>query len=360
MGNKPALLLPDDLIEQLDSQSIYKAMFKDVTGYDYPWEVNYNKFDKIRGKFNQIERGVRSAYPNKEITCVITGKGAFWLPQSGTEMYKEKVDRQLQTLKSEGPMPIWRFTSAEMYTNHLGNIRQLIMAVAHDLVLLEHLRDSFTSNHDFIQREFERCELHVRGFLDELKEHGDELSFAVSDFISLAERCRITQEMLIRGEATPEELGYDEETLSRVLNVIDVRLKKRMPSYQRRIMAVHNKVKDSLRGGEVTQLTRVSRWDMAYALMGDPPAGYKGQAMLASMEHEGMNTFVSSREQELGVSEHGQEALNISQQVESVKSGEAPPAYEPEPAEETHEDDSAQSETEKKKKTGMAYLNRRR
>jgi len=353
--SKPALLLSDDIVKQLEELSLYQALFSELTGAEHPWDVDYNSFQDLRYRFHQIEDGVRAAYPDREITCVIAGKGAFWVPQSGIDLYRDQVGKKLKDLKDGGPMPVWQLTTAEMFTNHIGNLRQLVMAAAHDMVLLNQFKDSLGNNHSFLNREFENSELHVRGLLDELKEQGTHLSFSLSENIMLAERCRITQELLSRGEITPQQLGYDEKTLEEAVKTLDSRLKKRMPTYERRIMAVHSQAKDLLRGGEVTQLTRVSRWDMAYAFIGTPPKGYQGQAVAAYMEREGMTAVVASREEELGASEGGQEALVVAKEAaEARKSPEAVPIEEAAPPQ------AQAPKPEKKRVRGMAYLDRKR
>ncbi|MEW6237207.1 MAG: hypothetical protein AB1656_17630 [Candidatus Omnitrophota bacterium] len=354
---KPALLLSDDIVKQLEAISLYQALFPELAGAEQPWEVDYNSFQDLRYKFHEIEDGVRAAYPDREITCVIAGKGAFWLPQSGLDLYRDQVGKNLKALKEDGPMPVWQLTTAEMFANHIGNLRQLVMAAAHDMVLLNQFKESLGNNHTFLNREFENSELHVRGLLDELKEQGAHLSFSLSENIMLAERCRITQELLSRGELTSKQLGYDEKTLEEAIKILDSRLKKRMPTYQRRIMAVHSQAKDLLRGGEVTQLTRVSRWDMAYAFIGKPPKGYQGQAVAAYMEREGMTAVVASREEELGASEKGKEALVIAQEaVEARKAPEAAPI----PAVEGAPPQAQAPKPEKKRVRGMAFLDRKR
>ncbi len=354
---KPALLLSDEIVILLEDYALYKITFSELSGTEHPWEVDFNLFKKIRGHIYQIENGIRNSYPDREITCVIAGRGMFWLPQQGLENYKEEIDKQVTRLKKEGPMPVWQLTTAEMFGNHINNIRQLIMAAAHDLILLNNLKESLGGSHDFLQREFENCELRVRGLLDNFKDQGDHLSFAMSNYVSLAERCRITQEMLERGETSPEQLGYDLETLNRVIAVLDKKLRDRIPTYQRRILAISNKIKESLRGGETTQLVRISRWDMAYSMMGTPPVGYKGQALIAESEREGLDVVVSSRESELGESEEGKHALNISQEAQETTPETEPPAVPEEPAEEPKPESKTQ---EKKKPRGMAYLDRRR
>lgn len=318
MSGNPAVLISDELINVIEERSLCKVYFRDLTGTEYPWEVDLHSFQDIRGKFYRIEQGLRNANPEQEITCILAGRGAFWVTRPGVEDFFEGLKKPLKKLKIEGAMPVWKMTSAEVFGSHLSNMRQMILAAAHDMVLLEYLRESLGNQHDFIHREFEHCELTVRALLDNIKDQGPNLNFATHQEIIMVERCRITIELLERGVRTEQELGYTREDLERVMEILDKSCRKDYPAYNKRIASVFNQVKHCLQDGEGAQLTRSSRWEMTYALCGRPPVGFRNQAEIVSVEREGMKALVCSRVEELGSSEITSKAMEISQQVDQV------------------------------------------
>ncbi|MGI6458214.1 MAG: hypothetical protein ACOX5R_21710 [bacterium] len=68
------------------------------------------------------------------------------------------------------------------------------------------------------------------------------------------------------------------------------------------------------REGESSLLIRSSRWEIAFALMKEVPFGFRKLPYLNSLERNGMKQIVTSREQELGTTETGQQALGVSRQ----------------------------------------------
>ena len=89
---------------------------------------------------------------------------------------------------------------------------------------------------------------------------------------------------------------------------------------------------------KTTQLTRSSRWEYAFSLLGsNVPDGYGGQSMVAEKERDGLQTIVASREEELGESEEGKDALQAAEQAAKTKESPAPdvktegPSPEPKP-----------------------------
>ncbi len=361
MVDKPAVLISDDQVAQLAKSAICKVSFQELTGTQYPWEIDLKAFQSLKAKLDHIEDALRSANPVLDITCVLTGQGAFWQPREGIESFLKGMDTIRKQIKQEGPYPIWKLTSAEMFSSHLNNMRQLIMAAAHDLVLIDHLKDPLGNNHILMQREFEQVERHVRILLDEITDQGGNLEFAMSKDIILLERVRITEEMFNQGLITEQDLGYSLAELESVQSVLERRCEKDFPKFRQRLQGTYNQVKESLRNGECTQLRRVSHWEMAFAMIGIPPIGYQGQSKLASTERDMMTAVVASREMEAGPSQEGQTALTKAEESRRlVEPGTPPPLMPEEPVEEPAEELSEASPTTPKKKPRMAIMDRLR
>lgn len=357
MSGNPAVLISDELIHLLEDRAICRATFQDLTGTLYPWDVDLRIFQNLRGKLFRIEKSLRAANPTQEITCVIAGKGAYWLPRNGVEEFFEGLQKPLKKLRIEGPVPVWKMTSSEIFGSHLSNLRQLILSTAHDIVLMDFLQESMGGNQDYIRREFENNELSVRGLLDAIQNQATNVQFALNEDIVMIERCRITLDMLEKQVTSESDLGYSVKELAQVMEVLDRRLRKEIPTYQKRLGSVVNQVKEHLRGGECTQLVRSSRWEMAYAIIGSAPFGFRGQAKGVALEREGVKTVVSCREEELGKSEEGLKALEVSKQVdEKIGKKEEPVVVESAP---TAPVESAKNE-EKSHFRRMAYTSRTR
>ncbi len=318
MTKNPAILISDELIHLLEDKAITKAYFYDLAGNHYPWDVDLRRIKDIRRQLVQYEKQVRSAIPWQEITCILAGKGAFWLSRDGMDEFYENLNEPVQKLKVTGPMPVWKMTSSELLFSHLSNLKQMILAVAYDLILLHHLKDRLGSSHDFIRREFENSELSIRTLLDDFQKQKSNLEFVTQEEIVLVERCRITMDMLEYEETTEQELGYTQDDLMRVMRVLDKKCKEEMPSYAKKIYSVNSQIKKSLREGESSSLTRASRWKMTFTMLDDLPRSLKGQETLSDLEYDGMKSIVLSRENELGQSESGQQALQASEQAETL------------------------------------------
>lgn len=361
MTEKPAVLLSDELIAQLAKTALCKISFQELTGFQYPWDVDYATFQLIKAKLDHIEKALRSANPAMDITCVITGHGAFWEPQEGLDLFKKNIDEKKVQMDEEGPYPVWKLTSSEIFVSHISNMRQLVLAAAHDTVLLEHLKDPLGNHHILFQREFENTERRVRILLDDISGQGENLEFAASKDVILLERVRVTQEMLNRGAISEKDLGYTVEELDRVQQVLSKRCEKDYPKFRQRLNGTYNQIRESLREGECSQLRRVTHWDMAFSMLGTIPIGFRGQSQLVRDERELMTTVVASREEEIGGSTEGQAVLAAAEETRQAvdPQSSAPPVPEEEP-EITPEVESSVEEPPKRKKSvrRMAIIDR--
>jgi exonuclease VII small subunit len=348
------------MVAILEREALYKISFLELTGTQHPWDVDYKILKQVQAKLKSAEETVRKTYPDEELTCVISGHGAFWLPLAGLEEFVKGFEKPLNKLKLDGPLPVWKLTTAEVIASHISNMRRLLLTACHDLILLEQLKDSLGNNHTFLQREFENCERTVRKLLEEIAKQGPNLTRAISTNFMLMDRVRITEEMIERGELKSETLGYSLDDLRRAENVLEERCKKELPAFRQRLQALFNQMQQALREGESTQLIRASRWEMAFAMIGKPPPGFQGYSIVSEAERNSMSIIVSSREEELGSSEIGKTAMKATNEVRSMK-GEI---SEPEPVEEKPPEETAEeveSENENKKNIRrMAFHDRKR
>ncbi len=356
MAEQPAVLISDDLVEHLSSNSICTVSFQELTGEQHPWDVNMNTFQETKSNLDKIEKALRAANPELDITCIVSGRSAFWQSSDGLKLFLDKIEIQKQSDQNE-PSPIWKLTSSEIFTSHISNMRQLILAAAHDQVLLQHLKKPLGDNHIMLQREFEHGEHNVRVLLDDIAEQGSNLEFTTSKDIILLERIRITQEMLNQNKITINDLGYSQQELQHVQAILEKRVEQDFPKFRQRMNGAYNQIKESLRNGESTNLRRISHWEMAFALIGPTPIGYRGQSNLTTVEREKMTAIVASREDEIGPTEEGQSALATAEESRQVvELTVAPPA--PQPVEEPKEEKPVESTTRKKKKPRMAIIDR--
>jgi len=363
MFDKPAVLCSEKIVSFLNDNFLEKALFTELAETEFPWEVDYPKFQRIREKLFHIENALRTQFPQREIACVITGSGAFWLMEETLAEYFRLAQEPLQTLRSTGPLDAWKLTTVEVAVTHLSNLRQLLMAVAHDMILLQFLQESLGNNHLIVMRQFENCEKYVRLLIDEIVRHSSDIVHASSEETILLERCRITQQMLEMDEVSEEELGYTLEELKRVEKVLEKRGGADRPAFRRRAQAAYNKMLASLRDSENAQLNRTSKWLMAFSLLGGAPVGFRGHAELCELERTGMRSIIASRELELGETAKGQEALK---EADEAKTATARPMEEEivndqvESSEESSEISASDAEPRKlHKRHRMAFMSRR-
>lgn len=335
MTSHPAVHVSDEFSQLLEREAVYQSSFFELTGAEHPWEITYPAMQSARERFREAEASLRLAHNGAEITCVLSGRGAFWLPRRGLERYLNELDTPIRQLNEVGPPPVWKMTAGELYANHISNLRRLILAAPHDLALLAEVRGSLGGNGDYLQNEFARSEKKVRALVDEIRNQGPALAGMMRDHIALYERATITERMIALGEVAMEDLGYSMEDLREAHRILEDRCRKTLPAFKQRLQAAQNLIRDAMREGESAQLTRSSRWDLAFASMGRPPDHLGGMARLSEREREMYGAVVSSRESELGESESGRSALDGSRACEEARHPErvslsAPPAG-PEP-----------------------------
>ncbi|MBN2325950.1 MAG: hypothetical protein JXR73_02270, partial [Candidatus Omnitrophica bacterium] len=256
MFEKPAVLITDKLIERLTDNAICDVSFQELTGKVHPCEVKFNTHQEIRAKLKHIENTLRSANPVMDISCVVTGDGAYWLPREGMEIHFKDLEDVKERLEKSGAYPVWKMTSTEIFTSHEYNLRYLILAAAHDIVLLDLLQESLGEDCESLRNEFEICERRVRILLENMTERIENFKFVLSPNIILYERIRITREMVNRGMIQFQDLGYDLQDLEEAQSSLEKRCAKEFPAFQQRARSTYDQISESLRQGECVQLRR--------------------------------------------------------------------------------------------------------
>jgi len=326
MPSKPAILIESQLEPVLEQAAVCRISFKDLTGSTSPWNLDHKTLHELRATLARFEHLIRANNPQEEITCVISGQGVAWLPETGMQTYFQELDRLSRPRCQAELFPLWKMTTVELFSQHADTMRKLVMSVAHDLVLLEQMKTPLGSHHLLLLREFEQGERGIRLWLNESKDHKNDVAFLSSQEIIILERTQITRALLESGQLREEQIGYSLGDLIRVHDLLHQRCKRLYPIYHKRLQSVNNGIKNALREGEFTQLRRASRWELAFALIGSPPPGYRGQARLATKLRELFTEVVEAREKEMGQTPAGQEVLTAALLSRQAMQGEIDPA----------------------------------
>ena len=376
----PAFLITDESLDLLEKNSMYQISFQELTETSNPWEVDFNKFRSMQNELFQIETGLRRTYPQMDLACVITNSKYFWVEREVLEAYSAEMEKPLDEMRQGGLFPTWKMTSAELTGGHINNLRHLLMAVAHDQVMLVLLDQVLGRNKNLIQREFEMSEKYVQRLIEFITNFGPTIAIAMKDNFVMMERCRVTLEALERGEVEKDNLGYSLDDLTQVKEILDQRCRRELPAYMQNFDAIHQQITAAFREGESSQLSRLSRWELALALIGKVPDVFASQAKLYSFELARTKMIVQGREKSMGASESGQQALAMHDDAMEAKEAnlrdfsqveselapvaapvpESEPVAEPEPVmAETSEPTSEEEAKPKKEIKRMAFHSRR-
>jgi predicted HTH domain antitoxin len=201
--------------------------------------------------------------------------------------------------------------------------------------------------------------------LEYVKKYGPSISLAMKESFVMMERCRVTFDAIQRGDVDLEYLGYSVDDLESVKKILNQRCQQEFPAYLKQFDAIHQMMTNAIREGENTQLIRLSRWELAIALMQEIPDSFIGQAELIGFEREKLASIVRSRELELGPSMLGKQALDLNARavatMEEKEKGQYPPSQ-PEPEEElvaaNVDEPDYQDEPKKKYRHRMAFTSR--
>ena len=126
---RPTNLISDELINVLDASHIEKVTFKMISGDKYPWEITKDNYEKICDTIHDRELDYQLKYPFKSLVCMTAGDAMYWIDRSELEAVRDSMERTIQSLQQNGPMPVWKYTTEELLFHHLRNIKRLILAV---------------------------------------------------------------------------------------------------------------------------------------------------------------------------------------------------------------------------------------
>jgi len=362
MPTRPATFISDELIHLLESTCLSKASFLELSGVQYPWDVTANTLSVIREALIHFEKIVRTQCPFQTLICLVTGDAVYWIDEIKLGVLQEQMRQTIQDLNENGPMPVWKSTTAEILTSHLRNIKRLILAVVHDSILLQRLRNDLKDQYKIIHREFQQAERNVLKLLHLLCEYGPKIACAMNQDLIYLERCKITQTMIEQGEITQEELGYSEDQLNRVIDRLNDRCLQALPGAMVLFRSIHNYSMNALRDGESSQLLRASRWEILFSLMDDIPKDSVSYFQLMTFERSGLSVFVDSRERELGASSTGREAITKANEAKETRENKEEKIVNEEETEESVTSDKKEELSDrelhpKPKKTNQPYGN---
>lgn len=309
----------------LSGKANHFASFQELTGIEYPWEADTNRFHHAQKNLYTLDKKNRGN-STTAVTTVVGSEGIYWLIGDGLDEFLGKFDEHIRVMQSEGPMPVWRLTSSEMFTDQISNMKRLLLTSIQDRVLMANLKESMGQQSDLMSREFSRSHKSVFKILEDIRQQTGNVEMMYQYDIITMERARITMEMLQRKTTSEDELGYASADLNRAIQFLDHRLRANNPRFMKIIETVQSHLKNDLRHSESNQLSRAGYWDLAFQTMSNVPTSYEGQPRVAHSELRGYRVMVLSREQEMGMSDVGRSALLTANKADRHRHKDAGPA----------------------------------
>lgn len=300
----------------LDKLCITRTSFEEMTGTTHPWEVTNGAYSSIQKQFDLIENDIQAANTNGPITCVKTQEGAFWLNSDGIDSLLDSLDKPLEILTRQGPSPLWRYTSAELFSQHLENLRRLIISATHDKCFLNRIKNRLPADYDNLANEINKIIKQLDDLLKQIKNDAPQVQVASDNDIYLYERARITFDLLQHRVVNEASLGYDRQTLQRAFEILEQRCGGKVANLRQRIQALFLMFRDEVRQSEILQLILAGRWDISLAHLGKNANGLSDLVRLTRKEVQGLSAMVQSREDEIGPSPAGANALALAEKAE--------------------------------------------
>lgn len=312
MSQQPITIINPECIDRLEKVCLERATFLEITGVEYPWEIDSLRARGISRIFQHYEKSVQRRNPESSCVCFITDDVVFWISVEDVPEILFCYKKILASLYQNGPMPIWKMTTAELLVCHLKNVKRLILLSAYDFYDLEHYRARLNNAYPVMYREFYLASKSVLGLLDSIKDHDTKTRFALSDELIMLERCRITYDFVLRGERRAASVCYSIRQLNEALTTLENRIQETMPGSIWSLKVLNHSIRDSFRRGEAELLKRTTRWGVVHALTGCLKDHASLLQQMIMLEKNAYLELVSARENELGITSVGQEAIDES------------------------------------------------
>lgn len=306
----------DPILATLHKVQIHFATFGQLTGVDDLRKLTLHQIRRTREWMAREDQIVRSKHEGKDITCLAWTIGAFWLLPQGVNEYFKAVKESRSIGNGSSIQPTWGLTLREMVIQHVGNLRQLALSLAYDLVTIDALEEKLFRHHVNLKKEFDRCEHVVADLIQDLLMERDRLGELLSDDnVELYERLCMVERMFRTGEATETTLGYTLEDVKQAQQRLEQLCRRQLTVYEQ----LRERLGEGLRGGERTQLAHTSHLDYGLYQLGELPEGFVGLASLVTFERKRLAALVAAREEELGPSEEGKSLLAQSKELDEAR-----------------------------------------
>lgn len=299
----------------LDRVSVTRTSFEEMTGTPHPWEMMNGALNGVQNQFLQIESDLSANHKNGSLTCVKTAEGAFWLNRSGVDSLMDELNYSVGSMTQKGPASLWNYTSIELFTQNLENLKRLIIATSHDRVEIKRIQELLNGNGDNIITELNKANAAMDDLLLKVKNHAPHVSIASLSDVILFERAKITIDLLQNQVKTETQLGYDRETLKRAYNLLETRCASKVKNFRQRIHSFMLMFREELRQSEILQLLLSGRWGLSLSMLEAPPESLTGLIRVIRKETDWFSAFVTSRENELGASPSGANALAMAEKA---------------------------------------------
>ncbi|MFH1739153.1 MAG: hypothetical protein ABIH23_09100 [bacterium] len=322
----------DPILSALDKAQVHFADFQKLTGVDDVRELTFNRIRKTRERIAREDRTVRFNNSGNGVTCLPWTVGAFWLRHEGLLEYFKVVQRVNATQGNSGVQPAWQLTVREVVNQHIGNLRQLVLSLAYDWVIIEAFSGKLLSHdHVALNKELTRCEQVVQDLIQKLLVERESIGSLLGVNVELYERAHITERMIHNGDIDETALGSTLEKLRLAQERARELCRQELAVFEQLLEATRGNVEEGLREGERAQFARVNRLDYTFQRIEEIPDGFVGLASLVAFDRRRLAAVVASREEELGPSKEGEALLAQSKVLDQTGDAprvktEAPPA----------------------------------
>ncbi len=297
--NKPILFISDILDPAIQPSALHYQSFESICDNSSLSGFDRQHIDRIGKQLTEAENRLYIEYPGIELTCVHTQKGAYWLSGESLKTALQNLSHQMERTKNEGTMPIWKLTVEELLFNHLDNLKHLVQIYAHDSIHFDYLKISMNGQQDAFMRLFDDCWNKVRRLVERVERWSLNRDDFIHPYFILLDRCRITKTMLDRREIDESILGYSFQDLVNAEKNLEERCLKVDPHFYSNQQARYRDLMMDLLEGERLQKLRAQLWMDLFNSIDETPPGFQGMAQIMERERVGLDSFVSSRMDEL-------------------------------------------------------------